>query len=176
VLGPRVVATWTGIKRVNRPVAQSESDNPGEMSVEVAYEPAGPPFWKDYFTAKLKENGFREYKGYARGNEYQSITLRCPEDQVANAGALVDEAIDYANRQFRGKRIGSRAKSTNSSSARTSTAGGAAHLGRRRNSTASGTLAARRSRAPSFPFPVPRAPAAGAPGDMEARPRHQKGG
>jgi hypothetical protein len=100
VLGSRVVATWRPIERVGQPAVRPQSDRPGEVSIKIGFAPAGPPFWRDYFTDKLKENGFSQYKGHTRGGEYQSITLRCPQDHTANVGALVDEAIDYANRQF----------------------------------------------------------------------------
>jgi hypothetical protein len=111
VLGPITVAHWRRIERVDEPIARPRSDQPGEMSVEVTFAPAGPPFWQDHFRTKLRESGFGELSGHSDGR-HQSITLRCPAEQTERTGNLVDEAIDYANNQFEANELAGRTKGT----------------------------------------------------------------
>jgi hypothetical protein len=73
------VAMWKRIELVGEPVVASSEDTPGEVEVTVKFTPAGPPFWKDHFSNKLVEAGFRFTHGNS-GGQGETQTLRCPED------------------------------------------------------------------------------------------------
>ncbi|MGY4652491.1 hypothetical protein [Mycobacterium sp. URHB0021] len=100
----RTVVTWRRIELVGDPVATSSAETPGEVEVTVKFAPSGPPFWKDHFSNKLDEFGFRFTQGNS-GGQGETQTLRCPEDMAARVNELLTEAIEYANDAFEGHEL-----------------------------------------------------------------------
>lgn len=101
----RTVATWRPIELVGEPVVVSSEDTPGEVDVRVSFTPAGPPFWKDYLSNKLKQFGFRFTHGNS-GGQGETQNLRCPADMAERVGELLADAIQYANDEFEGNELG----------------------------------------------------------------------
>ncbi len=99
VLGVAAVASWRRIELVEDPVVGRVDDTSGEVEVQVAFSPAGPPFWENHFREKLAEYGFRITNGRS-DSQGEKQTLRCPKELSERVGGLLAEAIEHANSHF----------------------------------------------------------------------------
>jgi hypothetical protein len=104
VLEVPTVMRWRRIELEAEPVVASDESAPGKIAVKVTFSPAGPPFWRDHFEAKLEESGI-QYTGGSRDGRRETQNLSCSDELAASVGELVTEAIEHANQHFEGHEL-----------------------------------------------------------------------
>lgn len=100
-IGPALVATWTGVRRVGTPKATPVADAPGRIRVAIVYAPTAPDPWKKYFSAEVTARiGTAFGSRYGGGSTKVTVDIEVPEDDLETTVAQFDHAIQYANEQF----------------------------------------------------------------------------
>ena len=102
-VGPALVATWTRVVRVGRPLIRPYSHSDQNLrSVEIGYTPPPPPFWDEYFSRGFrglsKAGGLNFSSG--GGSSVNSVTIRRAESDIPQVISAVDESIERANDRF----------------------------------------------------------------------------
>jgi hypothetical protein len=99
-IGPALVSTWKGVSRVGVPRAWQVDGQPGRIHLEILYYPTAPNSWEEYFDERIRSD-FGGFGGH-RGGSTNTVGVRVEvsENDIEDAVAKFDRAIQYANDQF----------------------------------------------------------------------------
>lgn len=99
-IGPFLVATWKGVRRVGTPKASPVKSEPDTIRLVVDYAPTAPNPWGVYFRSRIISD-FGSYMGHSGGgSNVAGVGVKVPEGDLEDAVTKIDQAIEYANEQF----------------------------------------------------------------------------